>query len=515
MPSVDDPSSVPAPAPTVAATARRGAARVVARNTASLLAAQVLMKILGFGFSVFVVRSLGQDDFGRYAATMASVALFGAFTDLGTSALSVREMARRRSICASMVPDLTALRVLLSVSVIIVLTTATAWLGKPAEMVWGMFVGSCVLLLYAFQGPLDSLLIAEERLDFSAAFSLLNQIVFIGLGTVLLLAGAGYLGLLIASLVGVLAMTVACRRAVGRILGQRFERPNLRRAVSLLRASAPFGVMALAGMFSRRFDTVFMALVLTDAAVGWYNVPYNLIAGMLLLAQALGLSIFPALIREYDSGRGSLRTTVQPTLRHLLLVSLPIALGGTLLADRIIMVLYGSRFAPAIPLLQIMLWALPPMFLAEILGRTAAAMHLERVEARLTVGIAALSVVLMLLCIPTLGTIGAALVMVVTWFLIVIVSSFIIGPALLWKDNTGPVLRTLAANALMGVVVWAVRHTAFVQRCNDKPALIVLVGTGAVAYASAVMVFGAVSRSEARYLWAGLQGGMRWLERGR
>jgi hypothetical protein len=86
---------------------------------------------------------------------------------------------------------------------------------------------------------------------------------------------------------------------------------------------------------------------------------------------------------------------------------------------------------------------------------------------------------------------------------------------LLWKDNTGPVLRTLAANALMGVVVWAVSHTAFVQRCNDKPALIVLVGTGAVAYASAVMVFGAVSRTEARYLWAGLQGGMRWLERRR
>jgi O-antigen/teichoic acid export membrane protein len=473
----------------------------VARNTAAMLAGQVLIKVFAFVFSVYVVRRLGAAHFGRYAAALAYVGIFAMFTDLGTSSLSVREMARKEENISWMVPDIIALRAILSLAAITAIILSSWLLGKGSDMMLGIFIASCGLLLYAFQGPLNSVMIARERLDFSSAFGLLNQVVFMILGTILLLAGMGYIGLLLASLAGVLAMGLASARVARRVLGLHFERPAPHRWWPLLRASFPFGVAGTVWEFAGRFDTVFMSFVLTDAAVGWYNVPYNLIMMMLLLAQSLTLSMYPTLIKEYDSGRGSIHNTVQRALRYLLLLSLPIAIGGMLLADRIVLLLYGQEFVPAIPVMQILVWTLPPMFLAEILGRTSSTMHLEKKAARISIISALVGVILDLALIPGWGVIGAAVAMVLARLGRVILLSAIVGPTMLFKENTIPMLRVVGAGTLMGSAVWLASQAGFLTTLDDKIVLLLLVGIGIVVYGAASLLLKAISPGEARYVY--------------
>ncbi len=475
--------------------------RAIARNTAFMLTGQILIKILALIFNVYVVRRLGDARFGRYSTALAYVAIFAMFTDLGTSTLSVREMARKKENISWMVPDIMALRAVLSLLAIVGITLSAWLLGKTPDMVLGIFIASCGLLLYAFQGPLDSLMIAQERLDFSSAFNLLNQTVFIILGTILLLVGAGYIGLLLASLAGVLAMGLASVYVVRQVQRLHFERPNPLHWWPLLRASFPFGFMGAISDFTRRFDTVFMSFVLTAAAVGWYNVPHNLIRMMLLLAQSLAISMFPTLVRQYDSGRGSIQDTVQRALQYLLLLSLPIALGGMLLADRFIILLYGREFVPAIPVMQILVWTLPPMFLAEILGRTGSTMHLERKVAKFAIFTALISTGLNVALIPGFGVVGAAIAAVVTGLVRITLSSVIIGPAMLFKGNVGRLLRVIGASALMGGVIGLLRGASFLAALDDKIALLLMIGTGAVIYGTAALLLGAISPGEARYIY--------------
>jgi len=285
------------------------------------------------------------------------------------------------------------------------------------------------------------------------------------------------------------------------VLGLHFERPNPRRWWPLLQASFPFGVAGTVQEFAGRFDTVFMSFVLTDAAVGWYNVPYNLIMMMLLMAQSLALSMYPTLIKEYDSGRGSIHITVQRALRYLLLLSLPIAVGGMLLADRIIPLLYGQEFASAIPVMQILVWTLPPMFLAEILGRTSSTMHLEKKAARVSIVSALIGVALDVALIPGLGVVGAAIAMVFARLTRVILLSMIIGPAMLFKENTMPMLRVVGAGTLMGSVVWLLGNAGFLATMDDKIVLLLLVGVGVVVYSAASFLLRAISPGEARYVY--------------
>jgi len=474
-----------------------------------------LLKVLAFVFNVYVVRRLGDVHFGRYSAALAYVAIFAMFTDLGTSSLSVREMARKEENITWMVPDIMALRAALSLVAIVGITLSAWLLGKTFDMVLGIFIASCGLLLYAFQGPLDSVMIARERLDFSSVFGLLNQTVFIVLGMVLFLVGTGYIGLLLASLGGVFVMGLASAYVVKRVLRLHFERPNPRHWWPLLQVSFPFGFMGIIGNFARRFDTVFMSFVLTDAAVGWYNVPYNLVLMMLLLAQSLAISMYPTLVREYDSGHGSIQGTVQRALRYLLLLSLPIAVGGMVLADRIIVLLYGQEFVLAIPVMRILVWALPAMFLAEILGRTGSTMHLEKRMARIAIFEAVVTAGLNVLLISEFGVVGAAIAAVVTGVLSVVLSSVIIGPAMLWKGNVGPLMRVVGAGALMGFVVWQLRDACFLAALDEKIALLLTIGAGAVVYSVAALVLRAVSPSETRYVCDVIRRKLRGLGRDR
>lgn len=474
---------------------------VIARNAGAMLAGQALMKLLAFAFSVFVVRRLGAADFGAYSAALAFATLFAMLTELGTSALAVREMARRPEVIPSLIPDIMALRTLLSI-VVSLLTTGLAWrLGKAPDMVLGIFIASLILPLYAWQGPLDALMIARERLEISALLNLLNQTVFIGLGTLALLSGWGYLGLLGASLTGVAVMGAVSQWAARRILGLRLQRPDPRRWGPLVRASLPFGLIGMFTQFSQTFGTVLMSFVLSLAAVGWYAVPYTLILTCLLLAQSLALSIYPSMVKEYASGQGSIRDTVQRAVRYLLLASLPLAVGGAVLGDRLIVAVYGDRYLPSIGVLQIMVWALPFMFLAEIVGRAASTMHLERRAARLYLLHAALSVLLNLTLIPWGGVLGAAAALVIAQAANVALSVYLITPALVLRGNGRPLLRVLAAGALMGAAVGLLRGQPLIAALGERGGLAALVFFGAVVYALAALWLRAVSPGELSYLW--------------
>jgi O-antigen/teichoic acid export membrane protein len=185
------------------------------------------------------------------------------------------------------------------------------------------------------------------------------------------------------------------------------------------------------------------------------------------------------------------------------------------LADRIIVLLYGQEFVSAIPVMRILVWALPAMFMAEILGRTSSTMHLEKRMARITIIKAVVTAGLNVLLISGFGIVGAAVAAVVTGALSVVLPSIVIGPAMLWKGNVGPVMRVVGAGALMGFIVWQLRDAYFLAALDEKIALLLTIGAGAVVYSLAALVLGAVSPSETRYVYDLIKRKLRGLGRDR
>ena len=234
--------------------------------------------------------------------------------------------------------------------------------------------------------------------------------------------------------------------------------------------------------------------------VGWYNVPYNLILMVLLTAQSLAVAVFPSLVKEYDSGRGSIQKTVQRVIRYLLLLSLPMAIGGAMLSRQIILTLYGEGYLPSVGLLRGLVWVLPLLFLAEILGRTSSTLHLERGIAPLSVVLALLSIGLNVALVPTMGAMGAVIAVLTSQSVRIVVASIIIGPRLLFGGSWVSLLRVAASGAAMGAAVWLVRDSSILISLDDKVGLLVLLAVGAVSYGIAALLFRAITPSEVVYL---------------
>lgn len=468
----------------------QGIIATAVRNSAFVLGAQVAIKIMAFLFNVYIVRRLGAVHFGQYSAVIAYLTIFGIFTDLGMATYSVREMAEDHRRTSWLLPNIVVIRMLLSLVIICIAPLSAYWLGKGHDMVLGVLIASTGQLLYALQGPLDSALTARERLDYTAAFSLVNQLVFWGLGVLFLASGMGFVGLILASLVGVGSTASLSGWVLFRKLGVERSMPSVRHWPRLLSASLPFGISGVAYVFMQRFDTVLMSVVLTDAEVGWYNAPCSLITMMLLLAQSTAIALYPSMVRGYKTDPGSLRDVMQRSIRYFLLICLPIVVGGTILADRIILFLYTEEFAPSVPVLRIAMWALPSLFLLELVGRSANALHLERPAAKINIVNAAFTVLLNLILVPTMGVIGGALALVLGRAIRLLQFWSLIGNERLVGRQWLPLLRVVLSAGLMGGAVFFLRRLP----------LIPCVGIGAALYTALVLGLRAVDVDELRYL---------------
>ena len=478
---------------------RRSLAAIVARNAAFVLGSQVVLKVLAFLFNVYIVRRLGDVHFGQYSAVMAYVAFFAIFTDWGMSPYAVREMAKDHSRTSWLLPNIVIIRVVLSLIITLIAPLSALWLGKEGDMVLGILIASAGLMIYAFQGPLDSVLVAHERLDYTSIFTMVNQLVFWGLGVLFLINGRGFIGLIIAHLAGVAVVALLSGWTLFKLgIGQLIL--SARRWPQLFLAALPFGVSGISYVFMQRFDTVLMSFVLTDAAVGWYNVPWTLINMVLLIAQSIAIAMYPSMVRNYAEDPESLPQVVWESIKYLLIVCLPIAVGGTVLADRIIITLYEETFANSIPVLRITLWALPSLFLLELLGRVASTLHLERPAARINMINAVITVLLNLILVPTLGILGAALAMVGGRTIRLVQYWRLIGNDWLVSQRWRPLLQITLAAAVMGMIVLLLRQAPALATFDSKVGLLVLIGTGAIAYVMALLASGGIERREIEFL---------------
>jgi len=468
--------------------------RRVARNSAFGLAAQVTIKLLSFAFSILIVRNLGAQAYGQYAAVLAFGALFISLSDLGLGTYAVREVARYRSgpgaserigaLYGSTLP----LRFLLSLIAAALLVTS-AWLtGRPPVMVGAIALGALGLIMYSVQGASDSVLAGFERLDLSAAAKVLYQVVFVSVGALALYLGTGYYGLIIANLLGIALMTYACWRCVTQ-LGVRPKRTTVSDWPLLLRASLPFGIIGLTLGFSYKFDSVLLNVFRGDAETGYYNAAYNLVFSVAILSNILNTSLYPSLAHEIAGSVQPLPGICGRMLRYLMALSLPIAIGTWVLADRIVPFLFTDGYLPTIQALQIVIWVTPLMFASELLGYVVVVGDNERRAARAIVVSTAFSVGLNLMLVPRFGFLAAALTTVLTEAVLVGQYAWMLRALLGQIAWQKALLRPLAAAVAMGGLVFLLR---------DLP-LPVSVAAGALAYGGLLLMLGVLGREELRF----------------
>ena len=194
-----------------------------------------------------------------------------------------------------------------------------------------------------------------------------------------------------------------------------------------IKEALPFGLSGIFITIYYYIDTVMLSMMLSDSekVIGWYNAAYRLIMVLLFIPTVYFSSVFPLMSKLFETSKDSLEFIFERSLKYMTIIALPIGVGTSLLADRIVLSIFGSDFMPAALALKILIWSDVFIFMSLPFGTLLNSMNKQIITTKLTAMGAILNVVSNAFIIPKYSYLGASFTTVFTEFVILIVSIYI------------------------------------------------------------------------------------------
>jgi len=407
----------------------------------------------------------------------AIAGILAVITGNGTGNYLVRQFVRRPDEAPPLLGTAIVSRLTLMVpasGLLVVYLALTRFSPQQTLITWiATGVGFFVLL----SEPFESVFQAVERMEFLALGDVADRALqgLLAIGIVLL--GFGVLPVAVSALC-VAAFVFACKVVWSRKFFRPEMRTNLRQAKILARESLPYWTMSLFLTFYVWIDAAMLSLMAPVQVVGWYGIATRLFGTLQFAGNMLSTLWLPRLILAHEQSGDHFKRVARVPLGQALVVSLPIAAGGAVVAGPLMRTLFGLGFSGSVPAMAILAICLVPLYFNIVAYAVLVASGRQVVWTKVIILASIVNPVLNLAMIHFFqnrhgnGATGAALCLLVTELLISGISLRLAMPGIITRDSVYQALRSLAAAAVMAGCVYMVRSFG----------LIVQVATGGVVF---------------------------------
>jgi O-antigen/teichoic acid export membrane protein len=386
----------------------RGAARM-ARIFVALLSADMVTRAMAGIAAVIVVRALAPAAFGEVAFALAAAVLLGLLVDLGLSVLLIRDVSEDPADAPELLGSALKLEATLGVVVfgggaIVALTGVLP--GPASGDTLSLAFG--VAAVNSLTRPFQATLAGYGRAHLvTVAYSLRGTALVAATGLVALSepSPAAFVAAALAAEVLGLGVISGLYRSRGFLL--RLDVP-WSAVAALLRRAIPFALLIVFGVLYLQIDLVMLGLLGSDPAVG----NYALAVRVLEVASAVPVffgSAFLATVAQTGAGTERAAAQTASALRYLLLLCLPLAFSLAMVADPLIELVAGERYADAGEILVRLSPVLALTAVYAVLVNLQVALDRTALVAKISLAGLLLKIGLNAWAIPRYGANGAAL----------------------------------------------------------------------------------------------------------
>lgn len=417
--------------------------RLVGRSAAWAAASNLVMRFASIAVTALLARLLSPAEFGTFAIALAVFLVVGSLAELGMGSAVARSAEEPDDIAPTVATISIGSSAVLAALMFLGADQLATWLGEPDAAEPLRVLSLSLVLTGLFTVP-GAQLVREFRQDRVFLATVVGFVVSNPILVVLALEGGG-------------ATAFAWSRVIGQLAGglvmvwstSRRYRPGWRRPVvrGLLGFGLPLSLANLVNWSLLNADYMIIGRLADAALVGVYMIAFNVANwSTALMGSVLNTVVVPAFGRV-SVDREQLGRALVSATRLVALVALPIAALSVVLAEPLVAVLFGARWADAAPVLAVLavygaLYSFSLLF-ANVLVATGATRRLLAIQ-----------VAWVLVLVPGIivgfrsaGLVGAAWAHVVTIALVAV-------PGYVWAAlrTTGqdlrPVLRCLVRPAL-------------------------------------------------------------------
>ncbi len=425
--------------------------RVIGRNIFSLALSRIISGVILFVVQARLAAYLGPDDFGKYSLVMAFYTIFFLFIDFGISRYFIKKVNEDNQTTDLYLGNFFIAQLLSGVAIFLVFLTLPSIFGYEPEIKRAMLIAAAGLFLASMSIPFAALVQAAQRIHILAVIYFADS----------LLKSAWFLLAIvwqkdITFLLWILVVVGVFDLIVYALTTKTIARPKFSAQRGILREMILYGISfaMLVGFETliAKADVVIQKHFLGYDAVGLYSAAYRFLDFLTFLPAVVAISLFPHFSREKQIDSKENQVMSERIHRFLLALGIPLGVGSTILARKIIFVFFGQGFEGAVLPFQILIWSTVVTLFYGVANVIMQVKALKRAIYILCFS-TLVNVAGNILLIPRYGIVASAWLTVLSYILVAIFyvvysRRYVKFP--LWRSALWP----SAASMVMGLVLW-------------------------------------------------------------
>jgi O-antigen/teichoic acid export membrane protein len=383
--------------------------QTVAKNTIWLSISQFGGRLIKAVIVIYAARVLGTAQYGVFSYAVTLAGFMGLFMEPGINSIVMRDSAKandenRREMFST---TLAIKLCLIAIGAAIIIFIAPSFSTLPGAKIL-IPIAACIMMFDTMREFFLSLMRGMEKMQWDAGIFLTTNLAIVILGFWFMMlqptAWALSWGYALGTAVGTLFAIFVVRDYIKDL----FSRFSARLVKPILQSAWPFAIVGALGLLFTNTDILIISWMRTASEVGIYSAAIRIIQVLYLVPGVVQMSTLPLFSRLARHDDAKFRIGLEKTLCLIFLLSIPVAIGGIILATPIMSLIFGPAFASGGPAFQFLLASLIADYPGSIVVNAIFAYsHQKSLIISSAIGGVA-NVALDLLLIPRWGMVGSA-----------------------------------------------------------------------------------------------------------
>ena len=434
----------------------------IAKNSLFLLSGQLISLVFGFFYFIYMANYLGAEDLGILSAALSFTAIIGLLGELGLSVLTTREVSRNKYLASKYIGNISLIKVFLAIITLAVSIIMVNILNYSEQMKEVVYIITIYTILTNFTQTFTSIFQAFERFDYQSIGMTLNSSlmligIFFAIWQDLDLIYFAFVYLL-ASLILFLYSFILCLWKL-TIPSFKIDWTFWKQTIS---ESIPFWLNSVFIIIYFKIDMVMLSIINGDVVVGWYAASYRLIDALSVLPAVFMSVMFPIFSKFHISSKDFLEFSFKKSFKLLVIIAIPIGIGTTILAEKIILLIYNAQYIPSVIALQILIWASVLSFINYTPSTYLSSTNKQRTLMIFTFLGAFLNIILNYILIPLFSYKGAAVATVFTELFVGLLIFYSLHKVQNLSFISNFIFKSLIAGCFMGVFLLIFRDYSLI-----------------------------------------------------
>jgi O-antigen/teichoic acid export membrane protein len=378
------------------------------KNTFWLISSEIISKVIGLIITILLAKYLGAGNFGKYSFVLAFVLIFGIITDFGFPTITVRDLARNKKLTRKYTDNIITIKLILSFITFLLIIGTIELFNKGSDVKLMVYLAGLWVIINSFTSFFTSIFRAYEKMKYESYSIIFERLILLIFIIIVVLKGLSLINLfqlkIISGLLGLVFVSLLIKK---KFKGFWFK-IDFKFWKHIIKESWPLALGIGFTAIYFYFDTIILSIFAKDEVVGWYNAAYKIIIFLIIGRRLFATAIYPSLSKYYIKSKVILKNIIESAEKISITFAIPLTMGGIILAEKIMLVVYGPEYINGTTAFQILMIQMLMLYINLLFTPFLHASNHQKTYMKI-VGIGLITNILLnFLLIPKFYMIGAA-----------------------------------------------------------------------------------------------------------